>query len=136
MIPYLSQFWDSITSATADSVEWFQSLGNAVAGAMGNILLYPLQVMVDFGLAIVYFVSQVWSLISIFFAPFWFVVAWATAVVNAATQTYQTSPLFSEVTADVSNFFNSLPYWSALTSVIAAGIWFAVFYSTLKAIRR
>jgi hypothetical protein len=45
---YLSEFWDSITEATSGTIEFFQSIGNAVAGAIGNIFLTPLKVIFDF----------------------------------------------------------------------------------------
>lgn len=34
---YLSEFWDSITEVGDYAVEWFESVGNAVAGAIGGL---------------------------------------------------------------------------------------------------
>lgn len=49
---YLSEFWNSITEKTIEAwqftADWFQQVGNAVAGALGNVLLFPFKIMFDF----------------------------------------------------------------------------------------
>lgn len=47
----MSQFWDQVTSVLVDggnyTVAWFQSLGNAVAGAVGSVFDSIFHVILD-----------------------------------------------------------------------------------------
>jgi len=44
---YLTEFWNAITAETADTVAWFQSLGNAVGGAVGSVVLAIFHPLMD-----------------------------------------------------------------------------------------
>jgi len=65
---YLAEFWDSIAAATEGTVEWFQSLGNAVAGAMGSLLTFLLQPFLDLVMVFTYYFHQIYILISALWA--------------------------------------------------------------------
>lgn len=134
MIPYLSDFWNAITGATTYGVAWFQDVGNAVAGALGYLLLLPLQVIVDFILGLAYILAQLYVLISIFFAPVYFAAAWLVGIANAINQNYQTQTLITAPDG-LLMFLNGLPLFPELMIILAAAMWILAIKQTLEIIK-
>lgn len=136
MIGYLSEFWSAVTSATADTAEWFQSLGNAVAGALGNLLFYPLQVIVDFGLAIAYLFSRLFDIIAYLMAPFIYFFGFLIAAINALFTTI--TPPDSVIPVTTTTLFTTLgtiPLFPVFLGVVTAGLWGLVIFKTLHTLK-
>jgi len=135
-IPYLGQFWDAITAATEGTVEWFESLGNAVAGALGNLLFYPLQAIFDVLLAIAYLFNLLWLFLSFLFKPILFL---GVFLVNAFTGIFEPvapEDIFGGVDfAPAIAFFEALPLWSLLVFTITGALWVKLFMKTMKSLK-
>lgn len=104
---YLSEFWNGVASATADTVAWFQSLGNAVAGAMGHLLIALIQPIVDFILVFAYFLTLIKAVfLGVASMGFW-VYNFALYFMNGITS-YSVTNYW-----DVGSlyFLNSIPFW-------------------------
>lgn len=134
MIGFLDEFWNSITSATEGTVEWFQSLGNAVAGALGNLLFYPLRAIVDFGLAIAYLFSQLYQIILYILAPFLFFINYLEGLFVAwlTPQTLAAPVLFN---AEIIAVIKAIPMVSTFFIIVLACFWFVVFNKTLHTLK-
>jgi len=135
MIGFLNEFWSAITSATEGTVEWFQSLGNAVAGALGNLLFYPLQAVIDFGLAIAYLMNQLLSLISYLISPFLYFFTFLGAVLNYMFQPATASVSLPPLTTSIITVLNIIPYFGYFLAAITAALWIKVILSTLHTLK-
>lgn len=126
MIPYLSDFW-----SLADSTG--QNIGNAVAGALGNIFLYPLHLLVDFVLTTDYLLEQLLQIISVLFTPLIYIFGFLNGIIVALasppTVTAPFVPLSSALT-----LISALPGMTALLAIMTGCIWLltlkSVFVST------
>jgi len=130
---YLSQFWNQISDASANTVAWFQSVGNAVAGALGYIILTPLQAVVDFGLALSWIFSNLINIIVNFLSPLKFLAVFFSQFLNSIlsiSNDPQTGFVFdSNALAIITGI---IPLWSVLSSVLAGIIVLAGVITTIK----
>ncbi len=119
---YLSEFWDKITSVGDYTVEWFQNIGNSVAGAIGSLFEDLIHHIYDFFYIGQYLVDNLGDLFAIIFSPLtwifnfikgFFISAFADPV--EPTITWVFSPEILEV-------FEAIPYWGTFTFAIGAGM--------------
>lgn len=136
---YLSQFWDQVSSVIVTSgeytVAWFQSLGNAVAGAVGSVfdgvfhvlldimfsVSYVVDIFMKFFRALIkpidYFVNYLWSGLSSLFAPLDY-----------------DPELTNLLPVEIADLFNNIPYWSFFTWTLGAVLLFFVGYKIYRLI--
>jgi len=132
MFGYLAEFWDSISEAvvggTTYTVAWFEQVGNAVAGGIGNILLSPLKVIVDFFLAIAYLLKCLWAVINLILSFFSFLFEW---IYNLFEIVLTTPPTTGEVIFDTNwiSFFTSIPLFTLLLDIM---VWCLIFLAIWK----
>lgn len=134
MIGFLSEFWNAITAATEGTIEWFQSVGNAVAGAIGNLLFYPLQAIIDFGLAWAYLLDRLFNIINYLILPFFYMFDFLAAFVAGAFEPQEVDLLITN-SDNLQTFFNSLPLFSEIIGLITAGLWVLIIVKTLNALK-
>ena len=121
---YLAQFWDSITAQTIGGVEytiaWFQQIGNAVAGAMGqffDVIFHNINdafvLIAWFGYALKVIFTALLSPINYFanVLRFFFATAFSTPPTAEATYTFSN---------EVLEVFNTIPHWPIFASVLGA----------------
>lgn len=135
-IPYLSQFWDAIAAATEGTIEWFESVGNAVAGALGNLLFYPLQAIFDILLAVAYLFNLLWHFLVFLFKPILFLGAFIVNAFLGIFQPVEPEDIFGGVdfTAAIA-FFEALPFWSLFVLTITGALWILLFIKTMKSLK-
>lgn len=123
---YLSEFWDAITQQVVDAgvytVGWFESLGNAVAGAIGSLFNDLIHHIYDLFYVNQYLIDNLQDLFEIVLTP----LAWVFNFVKGffiSAFVEDTAPAITYVFPDeIIGVFNSIPYWSTFTFGIGAGI--------------
>lgn len=135
MFDYLSQFWNAIVSVVVGGatygIDFFQQIGNAVAGAIGLVILLPLRYVVEFFLAIGWIISNLISILGMLLSPISYLFIFLKVFIQAILTTPASSNLFT-VNAQALTALTQLPYWSTLTSILIALIAVAGVVATVK----
>lgn len=125
---YLSAFWNSVAGATADTADWFKSLGNAVAGALGNLYIFLFQPIIDVILLLSYVLMLLKAVLLNFLSlPFWVYNFFLYFINNIAAYTPH-NPWDSGVIY----FLTSFPLWN----VIGFGLEATMMFGVLMLIRK
>jgi len=123
---YLSEFWNSITetvvSTLGDSitytVEFFQSIGNAVAGAIGSLFDDLIHHTYDVFLVTYWLFDQVTNAFAVAFTPLYWVFSFSKGFLASATASLEELGIavdeFVIYTEIVEDFFDAIPYFSYL----------------------
>jgi len=139
---YLSDFWDQITGAVASTtadlvsypVSFFQNIGNAVAGAVGQIfdtLFHTFSDLFIFGAWTGEMIGAIFSKLSL---PFSFVYnffknvysyGFTTASDPAVSYTFSTSTL---------EVFDTIPAWDTMSMILGIGLVIIVGFGIFKMI--
>jgi len=138
MIGYLSEFWDSITqvvvAAGTYTTAWFESVGNAVAGAVGNMLLPFLQYFVDTYLGVAWIMDNLGSLIGSFLLPIKYIYIYLSAyfstIVNVEAQNLWTQD------TQILTFVKTIPYFNTIGITIYGLIIFLSAWFLLRKLNR
>lgn len=123
---YFSQFWSAITDVVIGgatyTIDWFQSIGNAVAGGIGSFFDVIFHTLSDLFTFIQWLFANLQTIFTALLSPINYIFSvlryfWASAFLTppAPTLTY-TFP------AGVLDVFNSIPNWSIFISVLGAVI--------------
>jgi len=123
---YLSEFWNAITQEVVEAgvytIGWFESIGNAVAGAIGSLFEDLIHHIYDVFYVFQYLIDNLQSLFDIVLTPLawvfnfvkgFFISAFIEDIPPAITWTFPD---------EVVGVFNSIPYWDVLTFGIGAGL--------------
>jgi len=119
---YLSEFWNAITEVGDYSVAWFQSVGNAVAGAIGGLFENLLHHLYD-----VFFIFQ-WILDNLsdvfvsIFSPLKWIFSFLKGFWTSAMADPIAPPYVYEYSEGILEFFETIPYWNYLLLSIGAGL--------------
>lgn len=131
---YISWFWGKVVGATADTAEWFKSLGNAVAGALGAFLLPIFQVFIDVIIVVQYFVQQLVDILqNIAQIP-----SWLFYFLTGFFSNLQSTTLHLESAWDtgIIHYLNYIPFWETLSTAIGfalMAILLGLIFKTLSA---
>jgi hypothetical protein len=132
---YLQQFWTNITDATADTVAWFQSVGNAVAGAIGGIFDATIHLIADLGLVFAWLFGELKTIFVALLSPFNYVfILLKTAIQSAFTPAV--NELAPEWSDGVLSIFESIPNWSIFSTVLGGMVLLFVGISLIRSIGR
>ena len=123
---YLGEFWNAVEevvlTGTTYTTDWFKSLGNAVAGAIGSLFDGLIHHIFDLFYLAQYLFDQLGGLFEICFIP----LTWIFNFVNGFFISAFTTPATPEITwvfsDEVLAVFNAIPYWNVLTFSLGAGI--------------
>ena len=110
-------FLDLITPATEFSVEFFESIGQAVAGYLGGFFEPIFHSLLDFFISLIYFGQYVFAILASLFAPVLYVFNFLKGLVYEVTSpvVYNNSIEFS---ANVLALYDSVPMFSDLMIVL------------------
>lgn len=118
MFGYLSEFWNAITEVGGTTVAWFQSVGNAVAGAIGNLFYTALHYVNDTWVFLGWIFSIISQLVSLFLLPLTFVFNFLKGfVANVFAPPVSFSYSWS---TEILGVFNHIPYWTEIGVVLGA----------------
>ena len=131
---YLLEFWDSITDAVVGSttytIEFFEQIGNAVAGAIGNIFWYPLHLLVDVFVWLSYLFAVLKAIFFLLISPLNFIYNFLVTFLNNVFADPISSTGFFDI--QTVNFLHGLPFWFPLVYAIIGGLFLFLGYEILK----
>jgi len=132
---YLAEFWNSITDAvvggTTYTIQFFQQIGNAVAGAVGNVFLDTLHAGYDFLFGLGWFIDAIVQLIVQLFKPLVFISDLLVKVIQALITAPPIENLYT-VNFQALGFIQGFPLWSTLTAILYALILFIGILTAIK----
>lgn len=133
---YLSEFWDAIgevvVSANTYTIDWFQSIGNAVAGAIGALFEDLIHHIYDIFYVGQYLVDNLAVLFGILFTPLSWIFNLVKGFFDSAFQPAVESTISFPWNAEVLALFNAVPYWNVLMFSISAGLSILILDFILK----
>lgn len=123
---YLSEFWDAITQEVVEAgvytIGWFESVGNAVAGAIGSLFEDLIHNLYDVFYIVQYLLDNLQSLFDIVLTP----LTWTFNFVRGFFVSAFIDDIPPTITwvfpEEVIGVFNSIPYWEVFTFGIGASI--------------
>lgn len=130
---YLSEFWNAITEVIDYPVAWFQSVGNAVAGAIGGLFEDLTHHFYDIFYIVRWFFANLGEMISTAFTPLTWVFNFVKGFFVSATMTAEELgieiPTMNLLSDNVKAFFEVVPYFNVLITAIAGvfGLMIIVF---------
>lgn len=138
MFDYLVEFWSEITevvvSAGTYTVDWFESVGNAVAGAIGGMFAWLIHYLNDFFIFLGWVFSILKELILCFILPISYIFNFLKAFTISAFSAPQTAELGYSFSAGVLSVFDEIPYWSTVATVLGIALLVGVGVAILKVI--
>ena len=130
---YLSEFWDAITEVGGYTIAWFQSVGNAVAGAIGSIFEDLTHHFYDIFYVVQWFLDNLGDMLSNAFIPLTWIFNFVKGFFVSATMSVEELgieiPEMTLVSDNVKAVFEIVPYFGLLTTSIAGvfGIMIIIF---------
>lgn len=138
MWDYLSQFWDAITGVVVDagiySIEWFQNIGNAVAGAIGGMFSWLIHYFNDFFIFTGWIFSILKELILVFTLPIFFIFNFLKAFTISAFSSPITAGASYSFNPETMAVFESIPYWTTIVGVLSFAVLIVIGVAILKII--
>lgn len=128
---YLSEFWNAITSVGDYTVEFFQSIGNAVAGAIGSLFEFFIHTFSDIFTYAGWFFENIGHIFSLLFSPINFIFNFLKSFISSAVA----SPTETTIWAfpdQVKSVFSAIPYWNTIVVVLLACVLILVSVSLLR----
>lgn len=132
---YLQQFWSNITDATANTVAWFQSVGNAVAGAIGGIFDATIHLLGDGGRVFAWLFGELKTIFVALLSPFNYVFVLLKNVIQSGfgSITNEIEPAWS---TGVLGIFDAIPNWTIFGTVLGGMVLLFVGISLIRSIGR
>lgn len=134
---YLTEFWGSITQVVLDAgtytIAWFESVGNAVAGAIGGLFSDLIHHIYDLFYLWQWFMDGLKDLFSILMSPLVWAFSFGKGLIGSAFETAESLGLeIGEVAifdANVFLVFDAIPYVNYIFAGVAGilAISFIVF---------
>ena len=136
MWSYLSQFWNSITEVIVSggtyTVEWFQNIGNSVAGAIGGVFDYIVHYINDSFIFLGWLFSIIKALVNVFVLPISYIFNFIKAFLSSAFKSPITPESSYTFTGDILSVFSAIPSWSVLTYIVGVLILLVAGFAILK----
>jgi len=120
---YLSEFWNAITQVGDYTVGWFQSVGNAVAGAIGGLFEDLTHHFYDLFYITQWFLDNLGEMLSTAFTPLTWIFNFVKGFFVSATMSLDELgievPEINLVSDNVKAVFEIVPYMNLLLTAIA-----------------
>ena len=130
---YLSEFWNAVQGVGDYTIEFFQSIGNAVAGAVGSLFDGLIHSVTDVFVFFGWFFSNLAVIFERLFLPVRFVFQFLKSFVTTAFS----SPVEISAwtfSAEIKNIFHAIPLWDTLILVLGVGVTLLAGYGIFKKI--
>lgn len=135
---FLAEFWNAITQVGDYTVEFFQSIGNAVAGAIGGLFEDLVHHIYDIFYIAEWFVDNLSDMFAIAFRPLTWIFNFVRGFFVSATGTIGDLgielPEILVWTTNVKEVFETFPYLNLLITGIAGALGLLVVSSVLRKI--
>ena len=136
MWDYLSQFWDAITGVVVDagiySIEWFQNIGNAVAGAIGGMFSWLVHYFNDLFIFLGWIFSILKELILVFTLPIFFIFNFLKAFTISAFSSPIVAGASYSFDPETMAVFENIPYWNTIIGVLGITALIVIGVAILK----
>jgi len=119
---YLDRFWNAITQVGDYTIEWFQNIGNAVAGAIGGMFDWLIHYVGDAFIFLGWIFAILKELILAFLSPVAYTFNLLKSFTLSAFSGAQAPPVSYTFSNEIMSVFNAIPYWSILCSIIGVAI--------------
>lgn len=130
---YLSEFWNEITQVGDYTVAWFQSVGNAVAGAIGGLFEDLTHHFYDIFYIAQWFLDNLGQMISVAFTPLTWIFNFVRGFFVSASMSLEELgievPEIDLVSSNVLSALETIPYFTLLLTAIGGvfGLMIIVF---------
>jgi len=130
---YLGEFWNAITAVGDYTVAWFESVGNAVAGAIGGLFEDLIHHIYDVFYFFNWLLDNLGEMMIVAFSPLTWVYNYISGFLSSATSSLEdlgiTVQEFDLYTENVESFLNAIPYFNFIVNAVAGclGIFFLVY---------
>lgn len=119
---FLTEFWDAITGVGEYTIEFFENIGLAVAGAIGNLFNYIIHYTNDFFIFLSWVFSALKELTLAITLPLSYIFTFLRGFIINSTQ----EPIIPEVsykfTTSTMEIFETIPYWTTISITLGVGI--------------
>lgn len=129
---YLGEYWNSIQEVGSTTVAWFQSLGNAVAGAIGNLFEFALRFVNDLRVLIEWILSIMLALIKFFLLPIIYAFNFLKSFTLAVFQPAVVPAGFENIGTSTWSIIVSMPYYSEIAGAIGIAFLAVIAVGTIK----
>lgn len=120
---YLSEFWNAIIEVGDYTIAWFQSIGNAVAGAIGGLFEDLTHHFYDVFYIVRWFFANLGTMFSTAFTPliwiFNFVKGFFVSALMTTEELGIEIPTMNLLSDNVEAVFQAVPYFNVLLTAIA-----------------
>jgi len=130
---YLSEFWGAVSQVGDYTVTWFQSLGNAVAGAIGGLLEDLTHHFYDIFYIAQWFLDNLGEMLATAFTPLTWIFNFVKGFFVSATMSLEELgievPEINLISDNVKAVFEIVPYMNLLLTAIAGvfGLMIVIF---------
>lgn len=132
---YLGQFWDSVASTTINAWEytadWFQNIGNAVAGAIGGMFDWFLHYINDLWILIGWLAASIAKFFVLLWSPLDYIFNFFTGFTGTAFNPATTTAMWSFSTSSLSSL-SAIPYFDTLKTGVGIIILACILFFLLK----
>lgn len=122
---YLSEFWNAVSSTTLNAWEytsaWFQNVGNAVAGAIGNLFEFINHSISDVFVFLGWFFKSLGFIFNQLFTPIRYVFQFVKSFYSQAFAT-PTDPEIYSFSTSTMEVLEAVPYWSEAITMLGIAI--------------
>lgn len=128
---YLSEFWNAIIQVGDYTIEFFQSIGNAVAGAIGNLFDFLIHSLSD----VFIFGGWFFSTLGLLFSKLWLPVNYIFAFFSSFVSKAFSTPIPQNIwgfNSEIMSVFQAIPYWNTIIAVLGVAILIIVAMSILR----
>ena len=132
---YLSEFWNAITGVGDYTVAFFQSIGNAVAGAVGSLFDFFIHAFSDIVVYAGWFFENLGHIFTLLFSPINFIFNFLKSFISSAVATPPTATTWA-FTDQIKDVFNAIPLWSTVVLVLGSCILLLTGVSLLRHLSR
>jgi len=120
---YLSEFWDAITGVGDYTIAWFQSVGNAVAGAIGGLFEDLTHHFYDIFYIAQWFLDNLGEMLGVAFTPLTWIFNFVKGFFVSASMSLEELgielPEIDLVSSNVLSALETIPYFNLLLTAIA-----------------
>ena len=133
---YLSEFWNQLTTVVVEAGEytasWFQGVGNAVAGAVGNLFDFALHFFNDVAVLIGWVGTSLKEMLSMFFLPLQYIFSFLKNLFVSAFSAPITPEHLYTFDNEILGVFNAIPYWAEVKVVLGISLSVVMLFFVLK----
>jgi len=133
---FLSEFWNAITSVGDYTIEFFENIGKAVAGAIGSMFEFLIHTASDFVIFVSWTFDNLWNLTGYILQPIKFIFHFLKKFFISVFTPENTPEQIWAFSDEVIDVFNSIPYWKYFSVGIGAVILLFIAFKVIKKLER